>query len=127
MNPVYVIQEDIVKAIEHCIDRSKTFPEVKVELERLQTRIKALKLVRDRYACSTLIHTMYCNILMRKLCLAYEYEGKLYTTANEVPGHQNTNYLHSLKLNSSQWDKLPQVHVWIHSGKVFDGVPVLKK
>lgn len=125
MNPVYAIQTDIVKAIEHCIDRSKTCEQVKVEIDRLKVRIDSLKLVRDRYACSTLLHSMYCNILMPKLCLAYEYQGKLYTTANEVPGHQNTYYLHNLNMKSDQWDKLPRYHVWIHSGNIFGVVPVL--
>ncbi len=125
MNPVYAIQQDIIEAIEHCIDRSKTKQQVTDEINRLKNRISTLKLVRDQYACNTLLHTMYCNILLRKLCLGYEYEDKLYTTANEVPGHKNTNYLHSLNMTSAQWNKLPQYHVWINSGKVFDGVSVL--
>lgn len=123
MNPVYAIQADIFNTISEIITRGYDEESYKREQARISNDIKRLKLVRDRYACSTLMTSMFCNVMLRKMCLAYRYEGNLYCTADNVPGRPNTDYLHSLKLTSDEWNSLQQFHVWISTGDVYAPVP----
>ena len=126
MNPVYAIQADIYNTFEELIQRGYDEESYQRELARLNCSIKNLKLVRDRYACNTLITSIRCNVMMKKMCLAYQYKGDLYCTANNVAGRPNTDYLHTLGFTSAEWDSLPQFHVWIHNGDVFAPVPKMK-
>ncbi|AMM43583.1 hypothetical protein FDG95_gp408 [Pectobacterium phage vB_PcaM_CBB] len=123
MNPVYEIQADIFNTFSEIVTRGHDEESYKREQARIQNDINRLKLVRDRYACNTLMTSMFCNVMLRKMCLAYRYEGILYCTANNVPGRPNTDYLHTLNLTSDQWDSLKQFHVWISTGDVYAPVP----
>jgi hypothetical protein len=121
MNKLRVIMADIVGALTHIELMGKTREETTKEVERLTKRINSeLSLVRERFAASTLITTMLCEVNSRKMCLAYQYKGKLYSTANNVPGMANTDYLHTLNMTSNQWDALPRFSVWISTGNVYD-------
>lgn len=120
MNKIYAIQADIVGALSHIEMMWKTKDECNKEVARLNKRISTeLSLVRERFACTTLITSMLCVVNQNKMCLAYQYKGKLYSTAKNVPGMDNTNYLHDLNLPMAEWDKMPQYCVWIESGKVY--------
>lgn len=125
MNKVFEVQADIVNTFSEIINRGYDEEAYIRERNRIQHDINRLKLVRDRYACSTLITSMLCNVMMRKMCLAYQYKGGLFCTANNVMGRPNTDYLHTLNLTSAEWDALPQFHVWIGTGDVFAPVPKL--
>ncbi|AFC21461.1 hypothetical protein GAP32_014 [Cronobacter phage vB_CsaM_GAP32] len=122
MNPVYDVHADIVTTMEKVFAGGYDALAFRKEHDRLQKRIDNLKLVRDRYATNTLLTSMIGNVMMKKLCLAYEFEKTLYCTANNVPGRPNTDFLHSLNLSSAEWDALPQYHVWIASGKIYSTV-----
>jgi len=125
MNKIYEIQADIVGALSHIEMMGKTKAECKKEVDRLNKRISTeLSLVRERFACNTLVTSMLCNVNSRKMCLAYEYKGKLYSTAHNVKGMANTDYLHTLGMTSDQWDSLPRYSVWIGTGTVYDTVDV---
>ncbi|EBS4516622.1 hypothetical protein DQT32_04335 [Salmonella enterica subsp. enterica serovar Braenderup] len=126
MNPVYAVHAEIVTTMNEVMENSYDEVQFRKEHDRLQKRINGLKLVRDRYATNTLLTSMICNVMMKKLCLAYEYGDKLYCTADNVPNRPNTNFLHSLTLTSDEWNALPQYHVWIASGKVYSTVPQIK-
>jgi hypothetical protein len=115
---------DIVGSFSHIEMMGKTREECTKEVERLNKRINnELSLVRDAHAASTLITTMLCEVNSRKMCLAYQYRGKLYSTAHNVKGLPNTDYLHTLGLTSKQWDALPRYSVWIGTGSIYDVVP----
>ncbi len=121
MNKIFAIQADIVGALSHIEMMGKTKAECNKEVDRLNKRISTeLSLVRERFACTTLITSMLCVVNQHKMCLAYQYKGKLYSTAHNVPGMANTNVLHDLGLPMAEWDKMPKFSVWIASGNVYD-------
>ena len=120
MNRIYSAQEEIISSFTDMIFRGVTHEQYTVVYQRLTDLVKTFDLVRDRYALNTLITTMRCNIMMRSTCLAYEYEGKLYSTARNVPGMSNTDPLHDLGLPMAVWDSMPKYTVWIGTGTVYD-------
>lgn len=123
-NKLRAIMADIIGSFSHIELMGKTREESTKEVERLNNRITSeLTLVRDAYAARTLITTMLCEVNSRKMCLAYQYKGKLYSTAKTVKGMSNTDYLHTLGLTSKQWDALPRYSVWIGTGSIYDIVP----
>lgn len=123
MNKIFQIQADIVGALSHIEMMGKTKAECQKEVDRLNKRISTeLSLVRERFACTTLITSMLCVVNQHKMCLAYEYKGKLYSTAHNVKGMANTDVLHDLGLPMAEWDKMPKYSVWITSGNVYDTV-----
>lgn len=123
MNKIFAIQADIVGALSHIEMMGKTKAECQKEVDRLNKRISTeLSLVRERFACTTLITSMLCVVNQHKMCLAYEYKGKLYSTAHNVKGMANTDVLHDLGLPMAEWDKMPKYSVWIASGNVYDTV-----
>lgn len=123
MNKLYEIQADIVGALSHIEMMGKTKEDCTKEVERLNRRINGLPLVRERFACNSLVTSMLITVNSRKMCLAYQYKGKLYSTAKSVKGMANTDYLHTLNLSMDEWDSLPKFSVWIASGNVYDTVP----
>lgn len=122
MDKLRNVMADIVGAFTHIELMGKNREETNKEIIRLHKSIDTLPLVRERFAASTLLTTMLCEVNGRKMCLAYQYKGKLYSTAKSVPGMANTDYLHTLNMTSAQWDALPRYSVWISTGNVFEPV-----
>lgn len=120
MNKLREVMADIIGALTHIELMGKTKVQSDLEVSRLQRRVNDLPLVRERFAASTLITAMLCEVNNRKMCLAYQYQGKLYCTANNVHGLPNTDYLHTLGMTSDQWNALPRYSVWISTGNVYD-------
>lgn len=121
MNKLRAVLVDIVGALTHIEMMGKTREECNKEVKRLESRIqRELTLVRDRYAASNLITAMLCEVNGNKMCLAYEYKGKLYSTAKNVPGMRNTDPLHNMGLPMLVWDSMPKHTVWIGTGTVYE-------
>jgi hypothetical protein len=121
MNKLTTIMADIVGTFNHIAEHGKDREYCSREMMRVSKRVGSeLKLKRDMFACHNLITAMRCDVNNKKTCLAYQYKGKLYSTARNVPGMDSTEYLHSLSLKSAEWDNMPKFSVWIASGNVYD-------
>lgn len=124
MDKLRSIMADIVTSLSDIEKQGLTKESSDKQVQRLTKRVNhELVLVRDRHAANTLITTMLFEVNQFKMCLAYHYKGKLYTTRRNVPNHDNTDVLHTLGMTSDQWDKLPKFSVWISTGSIFSPVP----
>lgn len=121
-NEVRDVMADIIITMTDVAETGQPKSVVDSDCTRLFARIKSLKLVRDRFACSTLLSTMLIEINGSKMSMAYEYNSVLYCTGNKVQSRESTEYLHTLGLTMDEWDAMPQFWVWNGIGTVYSKV-----
>ena len=114
------IQIDLVNEFAQASSQQVTHEHVRELIKKYGKKKEDLVLVREKFAVETLISAMLeLYFPATRFCQAYEYNGKLYSTAKKVPGMENTDYLHTLNFTSDQWNALPRHSVWIDSGKKY--------
>lgn len=114
---------DIMKWSEKLKERSVSREAYAKEKNNFLALKDKLPLKRDRLAVEHLMSAVSYRMFFEWICLAYVYDGELYSVAtahryNAPDGILSTELLIG-KLTSDEWNKLEKRDIWIHSGKQY--------
>lgn len=111
---------DLIRIYKEAAEKKLPAAKIREQTTELSNRTNCGgSLVREQFAYNTLHDVLFNQFYIDNLSLAYEYNGKLYSTYKHAPYEQNTAYLHTLGLTSDVWHKMKQVLVY-HDFTVYD-------